>query len=224
VIVRGTTKADANGKVGLATRFDDSAGRYVVKLDDGRLLRLKPQNLLEATPQAEAQALAVALAPASRPPAPHPPGTRPTFLGGGSSGGGGKSSRNGNSRPSFGRSLSALGLRTASANNVAPSDPGNASGGTNEPANASGRPSPRAAGAEGIGSRLAMFERGSAQEARAKQAPRRVRNTRRCLAVLVCAFSITPCRFSHRHRSFYCRSQSLILCMHINLSLWRSFF
>jgi hypothetical protein len=201
VIVRGTTKADANGKVGLATRFDDSAGRYVVKLDDGRLLRLKPQNLLEATPHAEAQALAVALAPASRAPAPpHPPGTRPTFLGGSS--GGGKSSRN--SRPGFGRSLSALGLRTASANNVAPSDAGNPSGSTKEPGNTSGRPSPRATGAEGIGSRLAMFERGSAQEAgtRAKQAPRRVRNTRRCLAVLVRAFSLTPCRFSHRHRSF----------------------
>ena len=28
VVIRGTTKADANGKAGLATRFDEGAGRY----------------------------------------------------------------------------------------------------------------------------------------------------------------------------------------------------
>ena len=51
VIITGTSRADLNGKAGVATDFDHAKGRYVVTLNgkDGKVLKLKPSNVNGAT-------------------------------------------------------------------------------------------------------------------------------------------------------------------------------
>ena len=49
VIITGTSRADLNGKVGVATDFDHAKGRYVVawggKGETSKAMKIKPQNL-----------------------------------------------------------------------------------------------------------------------------------------------------------------------------------
>ena len=47
VEVHGTSRADMNGQRGMATSFDEAAGRYVVRLDGptGKTVKLKPTNV-----------------------------------------------------------------------------------------------------------------------------------------------------------------------------------
>ncbi|KAJ1457508.1 hypothetical protein M885DRAFT_586701 [Pelagophyceae sp. CCMP2097] len=54
VKVDGLSRADLNGKRGVALSWDDDKGRYNVKLDDGSVIALKPGNVLEI-PEGEAQ-------------------------------------------------------------------------------------------------------------------------------------------------------------------------
>merc|ERR1719502_2297524 len=47
VTVRGLVgAAQHNGKRGKVAQFDDDAGRYVVQLEDGEALRIKPENVM----------------------------------------------------------------------------------------------------------------------------------------------------------------------------------
>ena len=50
VVITGTSREDVNGRVGLALSFDESKGRYVVRLEEegggeGPTLKVKPGNL-----------------------------------------------------------------------------------------------------------------------------------------------------------------------------------
>ena len=49
VIITGTSRADLNGKVGVATDFDHAKGRYVVawggKGEKSQVMKIKPVNL-----------------------------------------------------------------------------------------------------------------------------------------------------------------------------------
>ena len=47
VVITGTSREDLNGRVGLARSFDQSKARYVVRLDGGVELKVKPANLQE---------------------------------------------------------------------------------------------------------------------------------------------------------------------------------
>lgn len=47
VTVVGTSRADLNGTRGQAVDFDKEKGRYNVRLDGGKVLALKPENLEE---------------------------------------------------------------------------------------------------------------------------------------------------------------------------------
>ena len=48
VVITGTSREDLNGRAGLARSFDQSKARYVVRLDGGVELKVKPANLEEA--------------------------------------------------------------------------------------------------------------------------------------------------------------------------------
>ena len=48
VVITGTSRDDLNGRAGLARSFDQSKARYVVRLDGGVELKVKPANLEEA--------------------------------------------------------------------------------------------------------------------------------------------------------------------------------
>ena len=49
VVITGTSRADLNGKVGVATDFDHAKGRYVVawggKGEKAQVMKIKPQSL-----------------------------------------------------------------------------------------------------------------------------------------------------------------------------------
>ena len=47
VVITGTSRADLNGKAGVATDFDHAKGRYVVKMDgkQGKEWKLKPEHV-----------------------------------------------------------------------------------------------------------------------------------------------------------------------------------
>ena len=47
VVITGTSREDLNGRAGLARSFDQSKARYVVRLEDGLELKVKPANLEE---------------------------------------------------------------------------------------------------------------------------------------------------------------------------------
>ena len=47
VVITGTSREDLNGRAGLARSFDQSKARYVVQLEDGLELKVKPANLEE---------------------------------------------------------------------------------------------------------------------------------------------------------------------------------
>jgi hypothetical protein len=196
--------------------------RYIVKLDDGRLLRLKPQNLVEAQPSADGGAsspknasAAPAAAPSPRPSASQfLQGPRPTYLTGNSN-----NSNSNKSRSSSGRSSSALGLRPASANNVASSTSSDRlQSNNNSPSATSGTTAPLSSGNThgdqdgmvtsprpivSVGSRLAAFEKKAAaaqqqgiDDARARQAPRRVSDATCAVASDGCTNSMSrflPC-------------------------------
>ena len=55
VVITGTSREDLNGRVGLALSFDESKGRYVVRLEEqggielGPTLKIKPGNLKAAS-------------------------------------------------------------------------------------------------------------------------------------------------------------------------------
>ena len=49
VEICGTSRADLNGTLGTAERFDGASHRYLVKLDiDGKVMKIKPGNLRDA--------------------------------------------------------------------------------------------------------------------------------------------------------------------------------
>ena len=45
VVITGTSREDLNGRAGLARSFDQSKAQYVVRLDGGLELKVKPANL-----------------------------------------------------------------------------------------------------------------------------------------------------------------------------------
>ena len=47
VVITGTSREDLNGRAGLARSFDQSKARYVVRLEDGLDLKVKPADLEE---------------------------------------------------------------------------------------------------------------------------------------------------------------------------------
>eukprot|EP01051_Picozoa_sp_SAG22_P003786 SAG22_NODE_188_length_15821_cov_38.313319_22_plen_230_part_00 len=58
VLIQGlSAAAEHNGKAGTVAGFDPASGRYIVKLESGRLLRLRPGSCQQVVPAAELVAL-----------------------------------------------------------------------------------------------------------------------------------------------------------------------